>query len=218
MAWETVNYDIKGHVARVALNRPETHNTMNTQLIRDLDAAMRQADAAGARQSEAGERRVPSRLRGRVLLPGQPHHPQSAHPHHCRIARPRRPGWPDDGADVRSGGSRREHAHLESLPASHRHRRRDHDAALGPRGAPHQGVALGRRPARRPRGAPAGDDQPAGAGWHPRSRMPAPGGAHRPDAAEWGREAAKHRAQGGFKAWLEFRDGPFKEQAKKQYS
>lgn len=42
--WETINYTVHGPVARVALNRPETHNTMNTQLIRELDEAMKYAD------------------------------------------------------------------------------------------------------------------------------------------------------------------------------
>lgn len=45
MSWETVNYDVTGHVARVAMNRPENHNTMNTQLIRELDEALKHADA-----------------------------------------------------------------------------------------------------------------------------------------------------------------------------
>ena len=43
-SWETINYTVTGHVARVALNRPETHNTMTTQLIRELDEAMKHAD------------------------------------------------------------------------------------------------------------------------------------------------------------------------------
>jgi len=38
------------------------------------------------------------------------------------------------------------------------------------------------------------------------------------EAAEWNAEAAKARNEGGFKAWLEFRDGPFREQAERQYS
>jgi enoyl-CoA hydratase/carnithine racemase len=37
------------------------------------------------------------------------------------------------------------------------------------------------------------------------------------EAAEWNAEAAKHREQGGFKAWLQFRDGPFQEQATREY-
>jgi enoyl-CoA hydratase len=37
------------------------------------------------------------------------------------------------------------------------------------------------------------------------------------EAAQWNAEAAKRRDEGGLKAWLEFRDGPFNEQAKRQY-
>lgn len=45
MDWKTVKYETIGNVARVSLNRPETHNTMNAQLIKDLDEAVRYADA-----------------------------------------------------------------------------------------------------------------------------------------------------------------------------
>ena len=38
------------------------------------------------------------------------------------------------------------------------------------------------------------------------------------EAAEWSRQAAERRNEGGFKAWLEFRDGPFIEQAKREYT
>ena len=38
------------------------------------------------------------------------------------------------------------------------------------------------------------------------------------EAAEWGKQAAERRNQGGFKAWLEYRDGPFVEQAKREYT
>ncbi len=37
------------------------------------------------------------------------------------------------------------------------------------------------------------------------------------EAAEWNAAAAERRKEGGFKAWLEFRDGPFAEQAKREY-
>jgi len=38
------------------------------------------------------------------------------------------------------------------------------------------------------------------------------------EAAEWNRQAAEARKEGGFKAWLEYRDGPFQEQAKREYT
>ncbi len=37
------------------------------------------------------------------------------------------------------------------------------------------------------------------------------------EAAEWNARAAEARKAGGLKAWLEFRDGPFVEQAKREY-
>jgi enoyl-CoA hydratase/carnithine racemase len=45
MDWKTVTYEAVGTIARISLNRPETHNTMSAQLIKDLDAAVRHADA-----------------------------------------------------------------------------------------------------------------------------------------------------------------------------
>ncbi len=45
MEWKTVKYETIGNVARVSLDRPETHNTMSAQLIKDLDEAVRHADA-----------------------------------------------------------------------------------------------------------------------------------------------------------------------------
>ncbi len=45
MDWKTVKYETIGAIARISLNRPETHNTMSAQLIKDLDAAVRHADA-----------------------------------------------------------------------------------------------------------------------------------------------------------------------------
>lgn len=38
------------------------------------------------------------------------------------------------------------------------------------------------------------------------------------EAAEWNAAAAEARGDGGFKAWLEFRDGPFREQAEREYA
>lgn len=37
------------------------------------------------------------------------------------------------------------------------------------------------------------------------------------EAAEWNAQAAERRKEGGFKAWLEYRDGPFIEQAMREY-
>jgi enoyl-CoA hydratase/carnithine racemase len=45
MDWKTVKYETLGTIARISLNRPNTHNTMSAELIKDLDAAVRQADA-----------------------------------------------------------------------------------------------------------------------------------------------------------------------------
>jgi hypothetical protein len=36
------------------------------------------------------------------------------------------------------------------------------------------------------------------------------------ESIDWNAEAAKHSKEKGFKGWLEFRDGPFDEQAKKK--
>lgn len=41
----TVDYQVRNRVARIWLNRPETHNAQNTQMIMDLDAAMQHAAA-----------------------------------------------------------------------------------------------------------------------------------------------------------------------------
>lgn len=46
MAWETVLYEEIGHVARITLNRPETHNVQSIRLISELDEATKKADAA----------------------------------------------------------------------------------------------------------------------------------------------------------------------------
>jgi enoyl-CoA hydratase len=37
------------------------------------------------------------------------------------------------------------------------------------------------------------------------------------EAADWNARAAERRNEGGFKAWLEFRDGPFRDQAARTY-
>src|SRR5690606_28789901 len=38
------------------------------------------------------------------------------------------------------------------------------------------------------------------------------------EAAGWNAAAAEARGDGGFKAWLEYRDGPFREQAEREYA
>lgn len=45
MSWKTVLYDESGHVARLTLNRPETHNVLNARMIVELDEAMKKAEA-----------------------------------------------------------------------------------------------------------------------------------------------------------------------------
>jgi enoyl-CoA hydratase len=45
MEWETILYEEVGHVARITLNRPETHNVQNARLILELDEATKKADA-----------------------------------------------------------------------------------------------------------------------------------------------------------------------------
>ncbi len=45
MDWETILYEEVGHVARITLNRPETHNVQNARLILELDEATKKADA-----------------------------------------------------------------------------------------------------------------------------------------------------------------------------
>jgi enoyl-CoA hydratase len=44
MSWETIIYEEIGRVARVTLNRPETHNVQNARLILELDEAVKKAD------------------------------------------------------------------------------------------------------------------------------------------------------------------------------
>ena len=45
MAWQTILYEEIGHVARITLNRPETHNVQNARLILELDEAAKKADS-----------------------------------------------------------------------------------------------------------------------------------------------------------------------------
>lgn len=44
MAWETIIYERSDNIARIILNRPETHNAQNIQLINELDEAMKEAE------------------------------------------------------------------------------------------------------------------------------------------------------------------------------
>ncbi|MEM6478060.1 MAG: enoyl-CoA hydratase [Pseudomonadota bacterium] len=45
MAYETLIYDVDDHVATITLNRPDALNALNSQLLRELAAALEQADA-----------------------------------------------------------------------------------------------------------------------------------------------------------------------------
>lgn len=42
--FETVNYSVNGHMARIQMNRPESHNALDFQLLDDLDAAFTAAE------------------------------------------------------------------------------------------------------------------------------------------------------------------------------
>jgi enoyl-CoA hydratase len=44
MEWRTILYEKISHVARITLNRPETHNVQNARLILELDEAAKKAD------------------------------------------------------------------------------------------------------------------------------------------------------------------------------
>jgi enoyl-CoA hydratase len=44
MQWETIIYEKIGHIVKIILNRPETHNAQNIQLIKELDEAMQEAE------------------------------------------------------------------------------------------------------------------------------------------------------------------------------
>lgn len=44
MELETVIYELKEHIAKIIMNRPEKRNALNHALLRDLDAAFDQAD------------------------------------------------------------------------------------------------------------------------------------------------------------------------------
>ena len=45
MAFETIRYDVDGHLATITLDRPDVANAQDTQLIDELDAAFDLADA-----------------------------------------------------------------------------------------------------------------------------------------------------------------------------
>ena len=45
MAYETILYEVDGHVATITMNRPDAANAQNTTLIDELDAAFDAADA-----------------------------------------------------------------------------------------------------------------------------------------------------------------------------
>ena len=44
MHWETIIYERIDNIAKISLNRPETHNAQNVQLIKELDEAMKGAE------------------------------------------------------------------------------------------------------------------------------------------------------------------------------
>ena len=44
MDLETVIYEVKDHIAKITMNRPEKRNALNHALLRDLDAAFEQAE------------------------------------------------------------------------------------------------------------------------------------------------------------------------------
>jgi len=44
MDLETVIYEVKDHIAKITMNRPDKRNALNHALLRDLDAAFEQAD------------------------------------------------------------------------------------------------------------------------------------------------------------------------------
>ncbi|MDR9428210.1 MAG: enoyl-CoA hydratase [Salibaculum sp.] len=46
MAYETINVEIKDHVALITLNRPEALNALNSKLLGELTAALEEADAS----------------------------------------------------------------------------------------------------------------------------------------------------------------------------
>lgn len=46
MAYETINVEIKDHVALITLNRPEALNALNSKLLGELNSALEEADAS----------------------------------------------------------------------------------------------------------------------------------------------------------------------------
>jgi enoyl-CoA hydratase len=285
MSWETIHYDVIGNVARVALNRPETHNTMNTQLIRELDEAMKQADAdrtvrviillGEGRSFSAGHdlsgRPKPQEpggpqpgsieyrfdyeeeyyyqanlnirnlhtptiagLRGHVVLGGlmtalmcdlviaeestNIWNPSVRHtgtggeimilPWDIGVRRTKELLWTGDPLDVHEAqrlGMLNRVVPDGTLEAECM-RLAERIALMPPRA-----VSLTKRSLNK-----LEEIQGMLQAFEHHFLVHQLGHAT-DEAAAWSQEAAKHRAEGGFKAWLEFRDGPFKEQAKKKY-
>lgn len=286
MAWETVNYDVIGNVARVAMNRPESHNTMTYQLIRELDEALKQADAdrhvraiillgegrsfsAGhdlsgrpRPQDPLGPRpgsieyrfdyeeeyylqanlnirnlRTPTiaGLRGHVVLGGL----MTAMMCDLIIAEESTNIWNPSVRHTGTGGE------IMMLPWDIGVRRTKELLWTGDPLDVHEAqrlgminrvVADGTLEAECMRLAERVALMPPRAVWITKrslNKLEEIQGmlqafehhflmhqlGHATDeAAEWNKEAARRRAEGGFRAWLEFRDGPFKEQENKQYS
>lgn len=48
MPFEQITYEVKGTTAIVTLNRPEKRNALNGQLLRELNAALKEADKYNA--------------------------------------------------------------------------------------------------------------------------------------------------------------------------
>jgi enoyl-CoA hydratase len=45
MPYEHLIFEVRDRVAHITMNRPESHNTLTTEMIEEVDAAMREADA-----------------------------------------------------------------------------------------------------------------------------------------------------------------------------
>jgi enoyl-CoA hydratase len=285
MSWETVNYEVIGNVARVALNRPENHNTMSTLLIHELDEAMKQADAdrqvraiillGEGRSFSAGHDlsggpkpqdpdgpkpgsieyrfdyeeeyyyqanlnirnlRTPTiaGLRGHVVLGGlmtalmcdlviaeestNIWNPSLRHtgtggeimilPWDIGVRRTKELLWTGDPLDVheaqRLGMINRvvQDGRLEAECM----RLAERIALMPPRA-----IRLTKRSLNK-----LEEIQGMLLAFEHHFLVHQLGHAT-DEAAEWSKEAETHRAKGGFRSWLEFRDGPFKEQAQKNY-
>ena len=285
MAWETVNFDVSDHIARVALNRPESHNTMTTQLIQELDEAMKQADAdpdvrviilvgegrsfsAGHDLSGRPKPQLPggptpgsvdyrldyedeyyyqanlnirnlhtptiAGLRGHVVLGGlmtalmcdlviaeestNIWNPSVRHtgtggeimilPWDIGVRRTKELLWTGDPLDVHEAhrlGLLNRVVPDGTLEAECR-RLAERIALMPPRA-----VSLTKRSLNK-----LEEIQGMLQAFEHHFLVHQLGHVTE-EAAQWAQEAATHRAQGGFKAWLAFRDGPFKAQAKKEY-